>query len=71
MEKETTGAEKMENEKEQRFCPVCGSTKLEWLIGGVTGDQYKCECGYQGIALMGTSQTIKKIREQQTGVKCD
>ncbi len=67
-------SDKMENkntEKEIRFCPVCGSTKFKCLIGGVTGDQYKCECGYQGIALKGTDEFIKKFREQKTGVQCD
>ena len=71
MAKENNGKENMENEKELRFCPVCGSTKLEWLIGGTTGDQYKCECGYQGIALKGTTEFIKQFREQKTGVRCD
>lgn len=51
--------------KEKRFCPICGSTKLKWLAGGNTGDQYKCECGYQGIALSGNEKFIKKFREQK------
>lgn len=70
MEKDTKLIEKAKV-KEFRFCPVCGSTKLEWLIGGITGDQYKCECAYQGIALKGTEDFIKKFREQKTGVKSD
>jgi len=48
-----------------RFCPICGSKKLEWLLGGNTGDQYKCnECGYQGIVLEGDDEFIRSFREK-------
>ena len=52
-------------EKQFNFCPVCGSKNVSWLLGGSTGDQYRCSnCGYQGIVLKGTEQFIKKFKEK-------
>ena len=51
-------------EKESRFCPVCASKKVKWLRGGNLGDQYLCECGYQGFVLKGTDEFIRNFKEE-------
>ena len=54
----------MDEKEQQRVCPVCGSTQINWLRGGNLGDQYKCEkCNYQGIAVKGDAKFIKKLQE--------
>jgi transposase-like protein len=56
--------EKMK-EKELLVCPQCGSTDLHWLLGGQTGDQYKCpKCNYHGIALRGNIRFIKELKKK-------
>jgi len=56
----------MDKKDEVRVCPQCGSTNLEWLMGGQTGDQYKCaKCNYLGIALKGNAKFIKKLQEEK------
>jgi predicted RNA-binding Zn-ribbon protein involved in translation (DUF1610 family) len=53
-------------EKELLVCPNCGSTDLRWLVGGSTGDQYKCgKCGYEGIALKGNIKFIKELKNKK------
>jgi len=55
-----------EKEKEFIVCPACGSTNMRWLVGGKTGDQYRCvECGYEGIALKGSVKFIKELKESK------
>ena len=52
-------------EKELLVCPSCGSTDLRQLLGGQTGDQYKCpSCNYQGIALKGNIRFIKEFKKR-------
>ncbi|AGB04299.1 hypothetical protein AciM339_0411 [Aciduliprofundum sp. MAR08-339] len=32
-----------------KICPVCGSTRIHYVAGMVTGEKFKCEnCGYIG-----------------------
>lgn len=54
-----------EKQKELIVCPQCGSTDLRWLLGGYTGDQYKCpRCNYQGIALKGSIRFIREFKKR-------
>jgi len=54
-----------EKEEQLTICPSCGSTDMRWLLGGKTGDQYKCgKCGYQGIALKGTAKFAEQLQEK-------
>ena len=51
-------------DKDFSVCPSCGSMEVKWLVGGQTGDQYKCsKCGYQGIALKGSRGFIEKLNK--------
>ena len=50
--------------KDFLVCPECGSTDLHWLLGGRLGDQYKCsKCNYQGIALKGDEEFVKRVKK--------
>jgi len=58
----------VEKEKQFDFCPNCGSTNLKWLMGGMTGDQYKCvKCNYPGPALKGSMDLIRKVQGNKKG----
>ncbi len=60
--------EKMLEEKEFVVCPSCGSTDMRWLLGGKTGDQYKCgKCSYQGIALKGNVKFVEELKKLKKG----
>ncbi|UCH38024.1 MAG: hypothetical protein JSV76_02335 [Candidatus Bathyarchaeota archaeon] len=50
---------------ELRFCPVCGSTDIDWVGGlAILAPYSECkECGYRGIFVMGTVEFVKKVRE--------
>jgi len=36
-----------------KICPVCGSVRIHYLNGMVTGEKYRCEnCGYIGSLIV-------------------
>lgn len=47
------------------LCPVCGSAKLYYEMGGYTGTIYHCkECDYVGpLAVEGDEELAKAIHE--------
>ncbi len=52
-----------------KICPVCGSTRIYYVAGMITGEKYRCEdCGYEGSLIMEIDEEeyeeyLKKIRE--------
>ena len=36
-----------------KICPVCGSTRIHYVAGMITGEKYHCEdCGYEGSVIL-------------------
>ena len=36
-----------------KICPVCGSTRIYYVAGMITGEKYHCEdCGYEGSVIL-------------------
>jgi transposase-like protein len=50
-------------------CPVCGSTTIYPVTGGVFGQVYRCkECGYRGSFVLETDEEGKeKGTKEDTG----
>ncbi len=39
--------------KKIKVCPVCGSTRIHYVAGMITGEKYHCEdCGYEGSLIL-------------------
>ncbi len=43
----------MDEYRNVRICPQCGSLKLNWVAGGIAGPIYKCDdCNYVGAFVL-------------------
>jgi predicted RNA-binding Zn-ribbon protein involved in translation (DUF1610 family) len=47
-------------------CPLCGSTRIHLVAGGMTGYLYQCrDCDYQGpIRLEANEDMVRVLREE-------
>jgi ribosomal protein L37AE/L43A len=47
-------------------CPKCGSTKISWTAGGITGEVYRCnECNYVGSFILQVKpKDLVRFREE-------
>jgi uncharacterized Zn finger protein len=56
-----------------KICPVCGSTRIHYVAGMVTGEKYKCEnCGYVGSLILEIEEEdyetwVKELRGDKNG----
>jgi transposase-like protein len=50
-------------------CPVCGSTTIYPVTGGVFGQVYRCkECGYRGSFVLETDEEGKEnVKKEDPG----
>ncbi len=56
-----------------KICPVCGSTRIHYVAGMVTGEKYKCEnCGYEVSLILEIDEEeyekwLKEMRGGESG----
>jgi len=48
------------------ICPLCGSTRIHLVVGGMTGYLYRCrDCDYQGaIRLEANEDMVRAVRDE-------
>ena len=58
--------------KKIKVCPMCGSTRIYYVVGEMTGEKYQCdECGYIGSFILEIDEDeyvewLKAMREKKT-----
>jgi hypothetical protein len=60
-----SGNDDCDKQAEVRFCPVCGSTDIDWVGGlAILAPYLECKgCGYRGVFVIGNLKLVKKVRE--------
>ncbi len=56
----------MDNKKEYKVCPKCGSKSITQVLGTITGQLYKCsKCGYYGPFIVeANEEIIEELRKK-------
>ena len=55
-----------------KVCPICGSTRIYYVAGMITGEKYRCEnCGYIGSLIVEVSEDeyeefLREIKERKS-----
>ena len=60
------GGKEWNRKEEIKFCPICGSTTIDWVGGlAILNPHMECKnCGHRGIFIVGELEFAKKVREE-------